>query len=111
MAERIPNQEFSELEVRLIQKLKEKRTEDPEARELLQGWLDDEEAKANRINTSRANIELNLRRAKVYYAAGLIDEALENLAAVMEQSSQEREPDLHNQAVLMIEDIKSAQAE
>lgn len=113
MAERIPNQEFSELEVRLIQKLKEKKekwAEDQETRELLHGWLDGEEARADQINTSRANIKLNLRRAKVYCAAGFIDEARENLDAVMVQSSQEGEPDLYDQAVSMIEDIKRAQS-
>lgn len=98
MPERFPTPEFSEEELRLIRALDEKGPEDEETRKLLNAWLDEEETKANAINTPRANIELNLKRAKLYAAAGFAQSARENAKDAMLQAANEGEPELWDAA-------------
>ena len=70
--------------------LKEK-PEDPETKSRLLEWTKQQEAEADRINTSRANIEVNIKCAKLYRAAGFLEEAWETLEDARKQSFQEEE--------------------
>lgn len=98
MHERFSAPEFSEKETRLIQNLRDRGLEDEEIRKLFDEWLNAEEAKADRINTSRANIELNLRCAELYATAGLAEEARASAENVVIQAMNEGEPELWDRA-------------
>lgn len=55
-----------DLRSRVVEALKIKGIENREAKELLVEWTKQREAEANKINTSRANIEVNIDRAQLY---------------------------------------------
>lgn len=93
MPEKFPSPEFSVEEQELIQALKEN-FDSPETKEKLNNWLDEKENWANEQNTSRANIEVNLQRAKLYAAAGFKDEAREAFEDVRLQAYNENQEDL-----------------
>ena len=80
----MPSPEFSEQEQALIRELREKGPKDPETRKMFNAWCDEEEAGAMRANTSRANIEVQFKRAKLYRAAGGNDSAWQALGAACE---------------------------
>ena len=105
MSEKFPNPDFSAGELALIEKLRSRGVEDAEAMQQLQAWTEAQEAHANEINTSRANIEVNLRRAKLYNAAGFRKEAWEILNDVRRQASQENEQDLLQAAEVMMDEM------
>lgn len=94
--ERIPTPENSKsLEQRVIRLFKEKGLEDKEAKELLDAWLREQEAIAEKAaNYSLAVIELNIKRAGLYLAIGLREEALENLEDARVQAFQENRTEL-----------------
>lgn len=96
--ERLPGGEFSETEQVLIAKLIEKGVDDQETRQLLMRWCHEEEAKVAVANTSRAGIELDLKKAKLYYAAGYHDEAWESIEAVRQAAHPSGEEELLRQA-------------
>ncbi|MDP2598892.1 MAG: hypothetical protein Q8P49_03625 [Candidatus Liptonbacteria bacterium] len=109
MVEKFPtpeSQEFSEEESRLIRGLKEKGPQDEGTRKLLNTWLEGEEAKTNQINTPKANIELNLKRARLYAAAGFTENARENAEGAMLQAANEQEPGLWDKARSIIDKIE-----
>jgi hypothetical protein len=70
--------EFSPEERELIQKIKERGYRDPEVFQGLQEWSRKEEALAEKSESGIADFEFTLKRAKLYYLAGCVEEALEN---------------------------------
>jgi len=105
MPEKFPTQEFSPEEQELILKLRERGVDDEKTKEALLNWTEAQEIKANAINTSRANIEFNIRRAKLYYAAGFMAEAWDVIESVRMQSANEGEDDLYAEAMGMMDKI------
>ncbi len=75
----------------LIESLATKGSTDPESERLLEQWTINAEREASEANTPRASIELNLKRAELYLAAGYRDEAQENFEAAQIQAIQENE--------------------
>jgi len=59
----------------LVAALKEKGLDDPGASEELMAWLRGVEDEADRENTSRANIEADIEKARLFAEAGIMDEA------------------------------------
>lgn len=107
MPEKIPTPEFSPEEQELITKLRERGINDEKTKEALLDWTEAQEIEANAINTPRANIELNMKRAKLYHAAGFMGEALDVLESVRMQATNEGEDDLYAEAMRMMDDIDS----
>ena len=105
MTERPPGSEFSENEQLLIARLREHGHEDPEALLMLNAWCDEQKLKANEINTAGANIEVDLRRAKLYRAAGFHRDALDSLEAARESAHNAGEKDLYEQAMALMDEI------
>ena len=103
----MPGQEFSEREQELITRLREKGPEDPETRKMFGAWCEVEEAEAMKTNTSRANIEVQLKRAKFYRAAGGNDSAWQTLGAVCEAAiSDESAGDLYREALALADEMR-----
>ena len=74
------NEEISEDQ--LIELLKSRGVEDTEVRELLLKWTAEQEKKAEESEDHHlAYIELSLRQARLYLAAGYIEEAFESYEA------------------------------
>lgn len=86
-------------EQRLIRLLQEKGAEDPETRELLNNWTQEQEQKVEKSNDPDAPILLNLTRAHLYAAAGYIEEALENFEDARTQAWNEQRDKLY-QAIM-----------
>ena len=58
-------------ERRLVRLLREKGVEDPEAKKLLADWTQRQEGEVKKSSDpATAAIELNLRKARLYFAAG-----------------------------------------
>jgi len=107
MPERFPSPDFSEPEQRLIALLREKGPNDPDVRAIFDAWCGQEEARAMALNTSRANIEVQLRRAKLYRAAGGYDSAWDTLAALcMYEAPDESAKDLYREAMALAEQMR-----
>jgi hypothetical protein len=107
MKEQLPSSEFSEKEQLLISKLREKGPADAEAYGLLLQWTEEKENEAATDPSNRGHIELNLRRARLYLAAGFKDEAWENLEAARQESFQNGEGDLLTRAESIMDEIDS----
>ncbi|MGB7957331.1 MAG: hypothetical protein WCF77_00605 [Minisyncoccia bacterium] len=105
--EQPPKQEFSENEQQLITLLREKGPQDPEVRAMFDEWCLEEEAGATAANTSRANIEVQLKRAKLYRAAGGNDSAWQTLGAVCEVAMyDESAKDLYEETMRISNEIE-----
>ncbi|HVN26252.1 MAG TPA: hypothetical protein VMT99_01180 [Candidatus Paceibacterota bacterium] len=105
MTERLPRSEFSEAEQALIANLREKGPADPETRRMLLEWCDEEEAKVAEINTSRAGIELDLKKARIYQASGFHEEAWASLEAARTAAHNENAEDLFNEAEALMNEM------
>ncbi len=105
MPEKFPSPEFSQEELQLIAKLKERGLEDAEAKQELLAWTEAQEAKANETNTSRANVEMNIKRAKLYRAAGFKAGAWDVLESVRMQAHNEGEADLYEEAMRIMDEL------
>ena len=104
MPEKFPSPEFSSEEEALIAKLREHGMDEETQKELI-AWTEKQEAKANETNTPRANIELNVKRAKLYFAAGLKAEAWDILESVRIQAMNENENTLYVEAMKIMDEI------
>lgn len=81
-------------EQKLIQLLKEKGVEDPETKELLTAWTMEQEQQVEESKDPEAPIQFNLKRARLYFEAGYVDEAYENFEAARTQAHQEGRDEL-----------------
>lgn len=105
MPEKIPSSEFSPEEQKLISALRERGVSDAETKKKLVSWTEAEEERADGLNTSRAKIEFNVKRAKLYTAAGFADEAWNVLESVRMQATNEGENDLYAEAMRLMDEI------
>jgi len=80
--------EFNEKpEQKLARLLKEKGEENPEARDLLDRWTREQEKQVEQSdNYPLAQIYFNLRRARLYFEAGYVNDAFENFEAARTQA-------------------------
>ncbi|MEK7512611.1 MAG: hypothetical protein AAB601_00230 [Patescibacteria group bacterium] len=101
MNEQVPSPERVDLKQRIIEGLRERGADDPETMELFRRWMDERIREVERIpnaadNTAyvRAQIGLNLERARIYLAAGRRDLALADFDDARLQAEQEGQEDL-----------------
>lgn len=86
-------------EQHLVRLLKGKGVEDPEARDFLDAWTQEQEKRVEEGNDLVAKIEFNLKRARLYFEAGYVEEALENFEAARMQAWNESREELY-QAIM-----------
>jgi len=92
----IPSIENKEsAEQRLVRLLKEKGAEDPEAQSFLDLWTREQEKRVEESNDSVGQIELNLKRARLYFDSGYTEEAFENFDAARVQAWNENREELY----------------
>ena len=82
-------------EQHLINLLKNKGVENLETKKSLNEWILGEEKKVEKDNNPNAVIELNLRRARLYFKAGYKEEALENFEDARTQAFNEYNDELY----------------
>lgn len=82
-------------EQQLIHLLKERGSEDPEAKGLLIAWTLEQEKQVEASADPEASIQFNLRRARLYFEAGFVDEALENFESARTQAWNEHRDELY----------------
>lgn len=107
MKESLSSIELSGAEELLIRDLRERGIDAEEVRARLVAWTENAEREASADISIRGHLELNFRRAKLYYEAGKMDEALENLDALRFEALQNNFPDLHAAAEELMEKILS----
>ena len=84
-------------EQQLVRLLKEKGVEDPEARNLLINWTLEQEKQVEQSDDYHLEqIQFNLRRARLYFAAGYVDEAFENLEVLFPNTETPKEQKNHS---------------
>ncbi len=108
--EKFPKIEGKESEEqRLIQLLKERGVENPEARRLLEDWTRGQESEVAESNDpATAAIELNLRKARLYFVAGYGDEALESFGAALMQARNENREELYQAIVAEMDKLEES---
>ncbi|MEK7564843.1 MAG: hypothetical protein AAB501_01230 [Patescibacteria group bacterium] len=89
----------------ITEALRAKGNEDPETRTLLLKWTEQNETEANNINTSRANIECTVKQALLYKEADYIEEALDTLEDARLAAFNEKETELYEQIIAIINGI------
>ena len=83
------------LEQRLAQLLRERGEKDPEVRRLLNSWEDEQERLVEAsADYHLAQIELNLRRGRLYFAAGYKEDARANFESARTQAWNEGREEL-----------------
>ena len=83
-------------EQRLTRLLKAKGIDDQETKELLNNWTSEQEKQVEHSDDYQAEqIQFNLRRARLYFEAGYIEEAFANFEAAREQAWNERRDELY----------------
>ncbi len=92
-------------EVRLSRLLKERGVEDPETKNLLDAWIQAEEDRVEKENTSLATIELNIKRGRLYFNAGYVDEAYESFEAARLQAWNENEEELYGKIMAEMDSL------
>ena len=78
-----------------------------ETTELVLVWTRQQELLADQDSTGRKRLEIDLEKQDFYVAAGMIDDALQNLVDLLEQSVAEGHDDLCARIVTKIEEIKT----
>ena len=82
-------------EQQLVRLLRERGIEDPEVRDYLDNWTREQERQVEQSDDyPLAQIEFNLRRARLYFEAGYIDAARENLGDARIQAWNEQRDEL-----------------
>lgn len=116
MPEKFPSSESVNRQ-ELIEALRTKGIKDPETRELLQKWAEAKEAEVMAKNNAeasdnvRAAIEFERERAKLYFEAGYINEALDTLEDARLQAHQIGDQELYNTIMAEMDKIEEESAE
>jgi hypothetical protein len=101
----MPSPEFTEAEQSLIAGLREHGSDHPETKTFFDLWARQEEKKADEAGISRANIEVNLKRGRLFLAAGFPKEATPYFEDVRFQAYQEGEGDLLAESERLLNEI------
>ncbi len=97
-------------ERRLIRLLKKSGVENPEARRSLDDWTRGQENEVKKSSDpATAAIELNLRKARLYFAAGYGDESLESFEAARMQAWNESRGELYRAIMAEMDELESGQ--
>lgn len=94
-------------EQKLIKLLKEKGIENAEARGLLDDWTREQEELVVKENKPTGAIELNLKRARLYFAAGFVDESFENFEAARTQAWNEHRDELYEEIMAEMDKLEN----
>lgn len=94
--ELLPARELSEREKTLAEKIRSRGFDDQETNNEFHEWLTEQENWAQNMRVPRAVIEVELRKAELFYEAGLFDEAWDCLNDVEYEAADENNnaPDL-----------------
>lgn len=98
-------------EQRLVRLLKEKGAEDSEVKKILIVWTIEQEKQVEQLMGdaySRAQIEFNLKRARLYFEAGYTEEAFENFEAARTQAWNEQRNELYQAIMKELDQIKDS---
>lgn len=95
-------------EQQLIQLLKEKGAKNQEAKDLLISWTIEQEKQVEKSVNPEAPIQFNLQRARLYFKAGYIEEALENFEAAQIQAWSEQRNELYETITKEVNEIKNS---
>ncbi len=96
-------------EQKLINLLKEKGLEDPTTKELLKAWTVKQEKWAeNQEDFKGAQIEVNLKRGRFYFAAGMMNESYESFEDARMQAWNESREDLYKKIMTEMDTLENS---
>src|SRR3990167_9327483 len=97
MSEELPSQKKQELpDQELIDALRSHGPEDPTTKAMLGLWVHANERELNESSESTSRIEMNIRRGRLFFAAGYIDEAFDSLSSAATQADNEGKRELYD---------------
>ncbi len=102
---------FEQRLVRLLKEMKQKEVEDPEVMKLLHDWTCEQEKRVEQStgdNYNIAQIQFNLKRARLYFEAGYTDEAFENFEAARMQAWNEQRDKLFQEIMQEMDRIEES---
>lgn len=96
MNEKLPTGEWSEGEKNIIDRFRENGPEDEEAKRLLLEWIDKEgeTSDAEGQRSVRTDLQREMKRAKLYIASGLFEQAWDDLQNTLWQAESEQNEDV-----------------
>ncbi len=94
-------------EQKLVRLLKDKGVHDPEANEFLDKWTREQEMTIEQAEDyPLEQIQFNLRRARLYFKAGYVDEALEDFEDARTQAWNEQRTELYEAIMKEIDKLE-----
>ena len=97
MSEELPSPKKQELpNQELIDALRSHGPEDPTTKAMLGLWVHATERELNESTESTSRIEMNIRRGRLFFVAGYIDEAYDSLSAAATQADNEGRRELYD---------------
>ncbi|KKU22512.1 MAG: hypothetical protein UX31_C0001G0030 [Candidatus Nomurabacteria bacterium GW2011_GWA1_46_11] len=98
MSEELPSPKKQEVadDRELIEALRSHGPEDPTTKAMLGLWVHATERELNESQESTSRIEMNIRRGRLFFAAGYIDEAFDSLSSAATQADNEGKRELYD---------------
>ena len=94
-------------EEEVVAMLKKHGLESEEAHSALIEWTKQNEAMADKENTAKANAECALKQARLYYRAGYIKEALEELEISRMEARNRQDEELYQKILDLMGEIEA----
>jgi hypothetical protein len=98
-------------EQQLVRLLKEKGGDNPEAREFLDIWTCEQERQVEQSTGEEyriAQIQFNLKRARLYFKSGYVEEAFENFEAARMQAWNEQRNELYQEIMREMDELEDS---
>lgn len=110
MFESFPTPENKKSREEILEALKTKGLEDPETKEWLLAYIEESRLEVEKITSKkehyRASIECSINNAQLFYEAGYIQEAFDDLVDTLEIAYQAGEDDLCEKIKTLLEEIE-----
>ncbi len=89
----------------LVDGLRERGFQDPGVKEMLSVWVRENEAELNLDPAYTSRVEMDRRRARLFFSAGCIDEAFESMNMAATQADNEGNIDLYTSVMAEMDEM------
>ncbi|KKR15359.1 MAG: hypothetical protein UT43_C0002G0016 [Parcubacteria group bacterium GW2011_GWC1_39_29] len=105
MSQEFPSNKKEMADQALIDALRAHGPEDPTTKAMLGLWVHANERELNESSESTSRIEMNIRRGRLFFAAGYIDEAYDSLSAAATQADNEGRSELYDSIMAEMDEM------
>lgn len=96
MSQEFPSPKKEIADQALIDALRNHGPEDPTTKEMLGLWVQATERELNESAEPTSRIEMNIRRGRLFFASGYVDEAYDSLSSAATQADNEGRSELYD---------------